>query len=108
MITICNIRKSLPENDWDFYVDRTSPIGNPYSFTDDLGRDGICDMYEDYFKKQLTDKVTVSNSCFVNYIEKLKQAHQQYGKLCLFCWCVPKRCHAETIKRYLDSELGLA
>lgn len=23
----------------------------------------------------------------------------------LLCWCYPKRCHAETIKRYIESKL---
>ena len=29
---------------------------------------------------------------------------QEYGKLELFCWCFPKRCHAESIKKYPDEE----
>lgn len=35
-------------------------------------------------------------------LNRLKNIHNTYGKLNLFCWCSPKRCHSETIKNYLE------
>ena len=39
---------------------------------------------------------------FTAELERLKKLHVEYGKLRLFCWCAPKRCHAETIKQFLE------
>jgi hypothetical protein len=43
-----------------------------------------------------------TDEVFVNELRRLYKIYQQYGKLELFCWCAPKRCHAETIKRFLE------
>ena len=37
-----------------------------------------------------------------DYLDSLIATYKIYGKLRLFCWCAPKRCHGETIKRYLE------
>ncbi len=33
---------------------------------------------------------------------RLLSLYKVHGKLELFCWCTPKRCHAETIQLYLE------
>ena len=68
----------------------------------ELERDEVCDKYEAWFKKQLEEK---TNYKFIKAIEALEEIYDYYGKLRLFCWCYPKRCHAETIKKYLEGEL---
>ena len=30
----------------------------------------------------------------------------EFGKVRLFCWCAPKRCHGETIKKWLIEKYG--
>ncbi len=35
----------------------------------------------------------------------LQTLYQEHGKLRLFCWCSPKKCHAETIRDYILNEV---
>jgi hypothetical protein len=42
------------------------------------------------------------NVDFMNELRTLYKIYKQYGKLRLFCWCYPRRCHAETIKKFLE------
>lgn len=101
MIEICNLRKGKPTNLWDFRVDRFSALGNPFKADSERQRDFVCQRYEGWFSK-----VSGNNADVVAYLEQILAAHQKYGKIRLFCWCVPKRCHAETIKRYLEEKIG--
>jgi len=95
MITIKNLRSSKPKYSWDFKVDRSSPVGNPYNMKDESERDKVCDKYDDWFYQ------AAHNQDFFNYLNTLSDEYKQYGRLNLFCWCAPKRCHAETIRNYL-------
>jgi phage-related protein len=60
---------------------------------DESVRDKVCDEYEEYFYKRLKDCATMQR--IINY-------YKEHGQLRLFCWCAPKRCHAETIKKYIE------
>lgn len=99
-IEICNLRKSKPCYSYDFKVDRTSPIGNPFFMANESQRDKVCDNYDKYFYEQMKK----SNS-FRNTVETLMAIYIQTKRLRLFCWCSPKRCHAETIKKYIEDKL---
>ena len=92
-IEICNLRKTKPSQPYDFKVDRSSPIGNPFEMRSEMERDSVCDKYELHFNNK---NHTVA---FTLYLNGLCEAYKKYGKLRLFCWCSPKRCHAETIKK---------
>ena len=100
IIEIRNLRTMKPANAFDFRVDRTSPVGNPFYMRDESQRDEVCDRYETYFYEQLK-----SNTAFNNYLQMMLQAMKQYEKLNLYCWCAPKRCHAETIKAWLKNQI---
>ena len=95
-IEIINSRNERPFRPYDFYVDRRSPLGNVFVMHSESDRDEVCDDYDVWFK----DKVIVPDIAVVLY--KMLQAYKKYGKLRLFCWCFPKRCHAETIKNFLE------
>ena len=98
-IEILNYKDAQPEFQYDFCVDRRSPIGNPFVMNNESQeeRDRVCDQYEDYFSRASIDK-----SNFEHTLHKLLKAHKKYGQLRLFCWCVPLRCHSETIKKWLE------
>jgi len=95
MINIINLRTHKPKHPWDFKVDRSSSVGNPYNMKNDSERNKVCNQYEDWFY------YAAHNQDFFNYLKTLAEACKQYNKLNLFCWCAPNRCHAETIKNYL-------
>ncbi len=97
MIKIMNLRTHQPSKPFDFYIDRRSPVGNPFPMQRESLRDRVCDEYEKYFSSQ----VEIHNTLFMEYLEGIRHAHEQHDEVRLFCWCSPKRCHGETIKNWL-------
>lgn len=99
MIEICSLRTESVAFAYDVRVDRANPIlGNRFRMTSESDRDRVCDMYERWFNTQLAEQ----NEVFLNELRRLYVIHRTYGKLRLFCWCAPKRCHAETIRNFLN------
>jgi hypothetical protein len=101
MIEICNLRYENIKFDYDIKVDRSSILGNKFYMHNESERNIVCDKYELYFKEQLS-----RNKAFVNELRRLYKIYKTYGKLRLFCWCYPKRCHAETIKKFLEKYIN--
>lgn len=98
-IVIKNLRYEKPIHGYQVRVDRASVLGNPFYMCIEAQRDAVCDAYAEYFEQQLQ-----SNKAFVNELQRLIKLYKHFGKLELFCWCAPKRCHAETIKQYVEAE----
>ena len=96
-VTIKNLRYEKPQQPWQVRVDRTSVLGNPFYMPDESKRNQVCKQYEKYFN----EKIKNVQSTFYKEVQHLQELLQQYGRLEIFCWCAPKRCHAETIKNYL-------
>lgn len=94
-ISIKNLRTEKPMNPWDIKVDRSSWFGNRFKMRNESERDKVCEKYKEWFYDELYDSAMQAELSILNDI-LLK-----YGKLNLFCWCAPKRCHAEVIKEYL-------
>lgn len=97
MTRLSNLRHTKGE----VYCGRGTPFGNPFEHGRDGTRDEVCDKYEEYFNKRLTDPE------FRDKVLSLK------GKV-LECWCrcIPHcynkkckslRCHCETIINYLNN-----
>lgn len=97
MVKICNLRKESCSNAWDIRVDRSSILGNPFYMHSESERELVCKKYEQYFNEQIQ-----VNKAFRDEINRLRSIYAQYGKLNLFCWCAPKKCHAETIAKFLE------
>ena len=99
MIEIMNLRNTKPSEKWDFYADRRSPVGNPYPLKgeNEEDRNRVCDSYIKWFNNAIKH-----NPAVIEYLALLLSCYRLYGKLRLFCWCAPKRCHAETIRSYLQ------
>jgi len=94
IINMYNKRIILP---WDVRIDRRSCLGNPFRLGDESQRDYVCDKYTSYFYYQ----IELGNQKIITKLKELQRLYKKYGKLSLFCWCAPKRCHGETIKKYL-------
>lgn len=98
-IKICNLRnKKELTKVWEVIVDRTTCLGNPYELKTEDRRNIVCDNYYYYFNK----KVMNNDEDIMNTLENIIKIYNIYGKLHLYCWCSPKRCHAETIKNYIE------
>ncbi len=102
MITIRNLRQSKPSNPWDVKVDRSSVLGNPFYMRHESERDNACDQYQEYFRKKVE-----STGAFRQEIDRLCSLYAEHDKLNLFRWCAPNRCHAETIKAYIERAVGI-
>lgn len=90
---------------WDkgaVYIGRGSPLGNPYPINESQSRDMVCDAYEQWFAQQ----ITVRNNAVMHELSRLEQILRTNGRLVLGCYCAPKRCHGETIKRYLEERIA--
>lgn len=94
MIVIANLRSSQEGH----RVDRQSPVGNPYFMKNESKRDEVCDKYEANFNKLLEQAPAKA------YLAKLLEIYKRDGTITLLCWCAPRRCHAETIKRWLEAQ----
>lgn len=83
------------------YVGRPSPLGNPYPLRGENSRNAVCDLYDDWFKL----KVEEDDPSVMGELRRLWRLHKETGTVNLQCFCHPKRCHAETIARFLNSFL---
>ena len=92
--TIEIVRRGAPNSE---YVGRPSPLGNPFVMTREEARDEVCDKYARWFDAQ----VAAQNDRVMNELRRLWRVGTTSGVLRLACYCAPKRCHAETIARYL-------
>lgn len=82
------------------YVGRPSPLGNPFYMKDESQRDAVCDAYA----KWLYEEVHVKRNPVLHAeLSRLRRLMHERGTLILGCYCSPKRCHADTIKAYLES-----
>ena len=79
------------------YIGRGSPLGNPFAMRSESERDKVCDQYEAWFK----DKVAQNDPSVMNELRRLYRLSKQ-GDVVLGCFCAPKRCHGQTIKRFID------
>jgi len=102
-IVIKHLKFDTPRRPWDVRVDRHTIWGNPFRMSGEAQRDEVCDRYERYFYDRL-----LHDTSFKYYFSELQNLYLTHGKLNLFCWCAPKRCHAETIIDALTCECHIA
>lgn len=100
MIYIGNLRKKYKDGILQIIVDRSSPLGNPFIMEDESQRDSVCDLYEKWLYRQINHEIEkICNE--LNRIAELAKTQD----IRLMCWCSPKRCHAETIKEYIEKSV---
>jgi|ERR1035437_3847674 hypothetical protein len=85
------------------YMGRGSVLGNPIPITTTTSRDYVCDQYEIY----LYDKVKNHNITVINELKRLHKKGTEQGYLKLGCFCVPKRCHVESIRKFLIEDFDI-
>ena len=98
MIEIKNLHNIKPNEPYDVRVSRKSVLGNKFYMEDESQRNEVCDKYKDWFDKESMNPM---NTQVQTELKRLETLYIKHGKLRLFCWCSPKRCHAETIRDYL-------
>ena len=102
MIRIVNLRNyTLKENEILYKVDRSNKIlGNWFFMHNEKERDIVCDKYQKWFDIAITNK----NERVLNELRKIYKL-AKIQDVALGCWCYPKRCHSETILKFLQQYL---
>ena len=72
---------------FDVYIGRPSKWGNPFEIGKDGTRSQVIQKYEDWIQTQPE---------LMDALPELK------GKI-LGCWCTPKPCHGEILKKLVDN-----
>jgi hypothetical protein len=62
-------------------------------------RDSVCEQYEEWFNSKLSEQDPVA----LNELRRLFVIGRQQGYLKLGCYCAPRRCHADTIAKFLKN-----
>lgn len=92
-------KKDLTDAAGTVYIGRPSKWGNPFSH-----RDGTIAKYKVSSRKEALEKYEkylLDNRALMDSLHELK------GKT-LVCWCKPKACHGDILKKYVDKlEKGL-
>lgn len=98
-IEICNKRNIKPSEPYDFSCDRTTVLGNHIKMKNKSlqERNRVCDEYQEYFDSVLQ---RTSSSEMIE-LNRILFVYRKYRRVRLFCWCVPERCHVETIRNFL-------
>lgn len=109
-ISVKNKHKSKPEPN-DIYIGRGSPLGNPFTHLDLDNtkaqyrcetRDQAIENYEAY----LTDKIKENDRRVCDELNRIYLAACS-GNVNLVCFCKPKSCHGDIIKRIVEEKINL-
>lgn len=99
MITIENKKTYRGEG---IYIGRSMPglpgsvLGNPFK----IGRDGAREDALVRYRRWLWEQIALKNEV---YFELRRIADlAAHGDIALLCWCAPKPCHAEIVKRAVE------
>lgn len=100
MVEVVNVKTAVPKFgtlEGDVYIGRYNRAGypqskwhNPFHMASEYQRDKVIDDYEKY----------LFESGLINDICQLKDAKR------LGCWCKPKRCHGDVLKKYILQMCG--
>lgn len=100
MIKIMNLKNHKREFSYDVAVCRNlSVLGNHFPMENEGERDTVCDYYERWFELHKNDN-DISEELY-----RILSLYKEYKIIRLFCFCAPKRCHAETIKKWLEDNI---
>lgn len=105
-ISVVNMSDHIP-TEYDYYIGRPSILSNPYTHKKYTkyakilvnSRDESISSYEQYFNEN------IRNEEFRNEITKILELYKKHNKLNLVCFCKPKSCHGDFIKKYLENKL---
>lgn len=109
-ISVKNKHKSAKEPN-DIYIGRGSPLGNPFTHLDIEktkaqykceNRKQSIDNYEAYLRQKIND----NDRIVCNELNKIYLAAVA-GDVNLVCFCKPKSCHGDIIKKIVEEKINL-
>jgi hypothetical protein len=102
-IIILNKHHKPKESDRNFYVGRGSALGNPFPITESRNRDAVIKDFEDW----LEDRIRSQNKHVLALLNTIAEAAMDGTNkpVGLICFCAPKRCHAEIIRKVINAAI---
>lgn len=109
MIKVVNKYKHKPTSD-DLYIGRGSILGNPFTSIKHKqtkaqyiceSRGESVERYENYLREKITTKDTDICTKLNNIFIRVKRGE----KVNLVCFCKPKICHGDIIKKIIEEKL---
>jgi hypothetical protein len=82
-----------------YYIGRPSALGNPFTMKNESERDSVIAKYKEWFYQQLKNNENVKLE-----IRYLCELHSRGEDINLICWCAPKACHGDVIKKYIERD----
>lgn len=79
-------------------IDRKTILGNPFFMKHEEQRKEVCDKYYEYFMKEVKKEGGELRKEIIRLYKILLTGED----INLQCWCTPKQCHGETIKKFLE------
>jgi hypothetical protein len=91
------VGRSAPNNAM-FAVRQESPLANPFV----IGKDGDRKQVIEKYRKWLWEQCKIPQSTAKRELDRLVEKYKRGESIVLVCWCAPKRCHADIIKRAIE------
>lgn len=86
------------------YIGRGSPLGNPFSHMENTKAEHKVESREEAIKvyaKWLLEQIQSGNQEVIGELDRLAAIAMSTGKLVLRCYCAPKPCHGDVIRKVL-------
>ena len=99
-IRVLNRRTCAPkERSRGEYVGRPTILGNPYRIGVDGGREEVIALYRVWLHRMMD----MRDEAVLGELKRLRELAKRPEGLILLCWCKPEKCHADVIKKVLES-----
>lgn len=84
------------------YIGRGSPLGNPFPIKEGFStREQVIEKYEDHFRGLIAS----NNKDAIQALDHMESIVRGGENLYLECFCAPKACHGDIIKKYLEVQI---
>jgi hypothetical protein len=107
MIIVVNKKDNLHNGQpYKVYIGRPSPLGNPFS-VEKYGRGKAIELFE----KRLLEAMDPTKMdkhlppdlvALRKAVKRLEDTYAIHNMLVLECWCKPKACHGDVLKKRLE------
>lgn len=97
--------KSDTLNSLRVQIGRPNPLGNPYKIGEDGNRKTVIAKYEMLLRQKLL--VGRAFDPMTKAFWQILQDFQAGKDIIMECWCAPKPCHGDVIKKYLLEKAGV-
>lgn len=86
------------------YIGRPSPLGNPFGWTDAVDEDHRVSNREEAitaYESWIRSHLRTGTPRIVSELDRLASILLDTGSLSLRCYCAPKPCHGDVIKKVI-------